>query len=64
MERGDRVKIIEGSECTLPKKEYIIERLDFKHVTRGDGPGNQFKWAQVFLKGVKDPQWARDFEKI
>lgn len=64
MEKGSKVYPIEGSETSLKGKNYTVEYLDSKLVTKGDGPESIRKWLRVKLTGIPDLQWAKDFRII
>jgi hypothetical protein len=62
MEKGNKVVLKSDADCNLPQKEYVIEGLDTRHIAKGDGPESIRKWLMVRLKGISEPQWARNFE--
>lgn len=65
MEKGSKVFIRPEAETTLDKgKNYTVEYLDSKLITKGDGPGSIRKWLRLKLKGIPDLQWAKDFQTI
>ncbi len=61
MEKGSKVTPISGD---LQKKEYLIEAIDTKMITPGDGPASIRNWLRIKLKGIQELQWAKDFQVI
>jgi len=65
MEKGSKVSLQPGAETTLDKgKNYTVEYLDSKLITKGDGPESIRKWLRLKLKGIHELQWAKDFRII
>lgn len=63
MEKGNIVTAKQGAEISIDRnKEYTIESLDTRHITRGDGPEGIHNWMLIKLRGVNELQWAKNFQ--